>query len=121
MRVVALMCVLALAGCAGTARIEGFAATGPGGFLYSAHTNTVMTANDDGSAERIRRDWLADAVKAHDMCGNGYVVDSRRFEPEVNGPLGNGGNIVYTGRCLALPPPVIEQRPDSTLDRIVRG
>ena len=100
MRVVVLLCVLALAGCAGTARIEGFAQTGPTGFMYSAHTNTVMTENDDGVAERIRRDWLADAVKAHDMCANGYVVDTRRLEPEINGPFGNGGNIVYTGRCL---------------------
>lgn len=100
MRVVALLCVVALAGCVGTARKEGFAATGPAAFLYSAHTNTVMTANDDGVAERIRRDWLADAVKTNNMCGNGYVVDSRHFVPEINGPFGNGGDIVYAGRCL---------------------
>ncbi|MGH7092374.1 MAG: hypothetical protein ACREFB_02410 [Stellaceae bacterium] len=100
MRALALFCVLALTGCVGTARHEGFAATGPTSFLYSAHTNTVMTPNDDGVAERIRRDWLADALKAHSMCANGYVVDSRRFVPEVNGPFGNGGNIVYAGRCI---------------------
>ncbi|HEX3883933.1 MAG TPA: hypothetical protein VHW66_14840 [Stellaceae bacterium] len=100
MRVVALLCVVALAGCVGTARTEGFATTGPAAFLYSAHTNTVMTANDDGVAERIRRDWIADAVKTNNMCANGYVVDSRRFVPEIDGPFGNGGDIVYAGRCL---------------------
>lgn len=99
MRALALLCVLALAGCVGTARHEGFTATSPTSFLYSAHTNTVMTENDDGVAERIRRDWLAEALKRHDMCPGGYVVDARRFVPEVNGPFGNGGNIVYTGRC----------------------
>jgi len=99
MRVFALLCIAALTGCIGTARQEGFAATGPAAFLYSARTNTVMTPNDDGSAERIRRDWLADALKSHDMCDNGYVVDSRRYVPVVNGVFGNGGDIVYAGRC----------------------
>jgi len=100
MRVVALLCVAALAGCVGTARKEGFATTSPTSFLYSAHTNTVMTANDDGVAERIRRDWIADAVKTNSLCANGYVVDSRHFVPEADGPFGNGGDIVYAGHCL---------------------
>src|SRR5205823_4730072 len=57
MRVLALLCLVALAGCdIGQAREEGFAVSGPGAFLYSAHTNTVMTGNDDGVAERLRRD-----------------------------------------------------------------
>ncbi|HEX5319569.1 MAG TPA: hypothetical protein VFW46_10440 [Stellaceae bacterium] len=98
MRLLALICVAALAGCVGTAREEGFTATGPNAFLYSARTNTVMTANDDGAAERIRRDWLADALKAHSMCGGGYVVDSRRYVP-VASPFTNGGDILYAGRC----------------------
>ena len=80
MRVVALLCLVLLAGCdIHQAREEGFAVNGPGAFLYSAHTNTVMTANDDGTAERLRRDWIADAVKAHAMCADGYVIDTRRF------------------------------------------
>ena len=89
-------------------------ATGPAAFLYSAHTNTVMTANDDGTAERMRRDWIADALKVHAMCAKGYVVDTRRFVADAAGPFGNGGDILYAGRCLSdiapLPPAVVEER-----------
>lgn len=95
----AVFCVVSLAGC-GTARVEGFTATSPTAFLYSARTNTVMAENDDGVAERVRREWLADAVQAHGMCATGYVVDTRRYVPEVEGRFGNGGNILYGGRCL---------------------
>jgi hypothetical protein len=100
MRVLALFCLVALAGCVDTDRVEGFAATGPGSFLYSAATSTVLTENDDGEAERIRRDRLADALRAHSMCPNGYAVDSRRYVPAADGPFGNGGDILYRGRCL---------------------
>jgi hypothetical protein len=100
MRVLAVVCLLSLAGCIGSARIEGFTASGPASFLYSAQTNTVMTENDDGTAERLRRDWIADALKAHAMCPVGYVVDTRRFVPDAEGPFGNGGEILYSGRCL---------------------
>ena len=93
MRMLALVCLLALAGCVGSARVEGFGATGPASFQYSAHTNTVMTANDDGTAERLRRDWIADALKVHAMCPDGYVVDTRHFAPDAEGPFGNGGEI----------------------------
>jgi len=75
-------------------------------FLYSAHTNTVMTPNDDGVAERLRRDWIADAVRYHAMCPNGYVIDTRRFMPDSPDPLGSGGDVLYTGRCLEELPPV---------------
>ncbi len=105
MRVFFLCCLLSLAGCVGSARIEGFGATGPASFLYSARTNTVMTANDDGTAERLRRDWIAYALQAHTMCPDGYVVDTRRYVPNVDGPFGNGGEILYAGRCLAEKPP----------------
>ena len=107
MRVLALVCLALLVGCdLEPARQEGFAVSGPGTFLYSAHTNTVMTANDDGTAERLRRDWIADAVKAHAMCTDGYVIDTRRFVPDAIGPFGNGGDILYAGHCLRnLPPP----------------
>ena len=106
MRAIFLLCLLSLAGCVESARIEGFSATGPVSFLYSAETNTVITANDDGVAERLRRDWIADAVQAHGMCPLGYVVDTRRFVPAAVGPFANGGNILYAGRCLTEPPPV---------------
>src|SRR5260370_15157810 len=107
MRVLALCCILSLIGCTGSVHQEGFSATGPAAFLYSAHTNTVMTANDDGTAERLRRDWIADAVQAHGMCADGYVIDTRRFVPDAVGPFGNGGHILYAGRCLqhTAPPP----------------
>jgi len=58
-----------------------------------------MTENDDGAAERIRRDWLVDALKAHNMCGDGYIVDTRRIVRDPS-PFSNGGDIVYAGRCL---------------------
>lgn len=108
----AAICLASLAGCVGTARIEGFTQTGPATFLYSAETNTVMTENDDGAAERLRRRWLADALQAHGMCDDGYVVDTRSFVSNVSGPFGNGGSILYKGRCLGnlptpLPVPVV--------------
>ena len=118
MRPLALLCLFSLVGCVGSARVEGFGATGPTSFLYSAHTNTVMTANDDGTAERLRRGWIADAVKAHAMCADGYVVDTRRFVPDAEGPFGNGGEILYAGRCLQEPPPPPPLQP---LPRGVRG
>jgi hypothetical protein len=108
LRVLALLCLLVLIGCRGTTRYEGFAATGPAAFLYSAHTNTVMTENDDGEAERLRRDWIVDALKFHAMCPDGYVIDTRRFVPDAVGPFGNGGDILYAGHCLTeLPPPPV--------------
>ena len=114
MRALALLCVLSLTACLGTVHHEGFASTGPFSFLYSAHTSTVMTENDDGAAERLRRDWIANALKAHAMCPSGYVIDTRRFVPDAIGPFGNGGDIVYAGRCLGEtpppPPPVVEEK-----------
>lgn len=91
-----LHCLVLLAGCAEQARVEGFTATGPRAFLYEAKTNTVMTPNDDGDAERIRRYWIADAVMVNALCMQGYVIETRRF---VADPVGNGGAIRYSGRC----------------------
>ena len=108
---------LSLTGCVGTDRHEGFTATGPGSFLYSARTSTMMTENDDGEAERIRQGWLVAALKAHAMCPDGYVVDTRRFVPDpgtANGPqFGNGGEIVYSGRCIVpgIPPAPVPPPP----------
>jgi hypothetical protein len=68
-----------------------------------------LTENDDGVAEQLRREWLADAVLAHGMCSDGYVVDTRRFRPNAIGPFGNGGDILYSGRCLTpAGPPALQ-------------
>lgn len=114
MRALALLCLLLLGGCVGSARVESFSATGPDAFLYSARTNTVMPANDDGVAERLRRDWIADALQAHAMCSDGYVIDTRRLVQVAAGPFANGGDIVYAGRCLRPPPPPV-------IERTIRG
>ncbi len=100
MRAFALLCLLSLAGCVGSDRIEGFSPSGPNSFRYTAHTSAVMVENDDSEAERLRRDWIADAVQAHGMCGTGYIIDTRHFVPDAVGPFANGGNILYVGRCL---------------------
>lgn len=123
MRALVLLCLIPLAGCIGSDRHEGFAATGPASFLYSAHTSMTMTENDDGEAERIRQGWLVAALKEHAMCADGYVIDTRRLvpgPPTAAGPqFSNGGDILYTGRCIAPgalplspapPPPVTPVR-----------
>jgi hypothetical protein len=126
MRVLALLCLFPLAACVGTDRHEGFTATGPNSFLYSARTSTVMTENDDGAAEQIRRDWLAAALRSHDMCPAGFVVDTRRFvagPPTDSGPMfRDDGDILYAGRCLiagAPPPPPVVAPPPAAMP--VRG
>jgi hypothetical protein len=103
MRALVLAGLVVLAGCIidnDPVRVENFTADTPSTFTYDAWTNTVMTANDDGAAEQIRRGWLAEALAANGMCAAGYVVETRRFEQPWEGPFGNGGDIVYTGRCL---------------------
>ncbi|MGD9617086.1 MAG: hypothetical protein AB7H90_18825 [Alphaproteobacteria bacterium] len=97
MRALLLVCLVSLAGCAQEPRVEAFTATGPRSFLYAAQTNTVMPPNDDGTAERIRRYWIADAVMVNALCLQGYAIETRRFVPD---PVGNGGAILYSGRCL---------------------
>ncbi|MGH7098008.1 MAG: hypothetical protein ACREE4_10170 [Stellaceae bacterium] len=103
MRVLLLACLVCLAGCAGLserARVDSMAPLPDGGFVYSVHTNTIMPPNDDGAAERIRREWLAQTLGFNHMCPNGYLVDSRGYVVDAVGPFGNGGDIVYRGRCL---------------------
>src|ERR1700691_829106 len=103
MRALALLCLLPLAACVGSDRHEVFTATSPNSFLYSARTSSTMTENDDGEAERLRRGWLAEALKSHAMCAGGYVVYSRRFVPgpatDAGPQFANGGDILYSGRC----------------------
>lgn len=112
MRALALLCLISLAGCVGSDRYEGFTATSPYSFLYSARTSTMMTENDDGAAERIRQGWLVAALKTNGMCADGFVVDTRRYVPgppsEAGPQFANGGDIVYSGRCLiaGAPAPV---------------
>jgi hypothetical protein len=103
MRVLILASMIILAGCIidnDRVRVDSFTADTPQTFTYSAQTNTVMTENDDGAAEQIRRDWLAEALAANGMCGAGYVIETRRFVQPWEGLFGNGGDIVYSGRCL---------------------
>ncbi len=103
MRALVLGSLVTLAGCIidnDQVRVDSFASETPGTFTYSAQTNTVMTENDDGAAEQIRHDWLAEALTDHEMCGAGYVIETRRFVQPWEGTFGNGGDIVYTGHCL---------------------
>lgn len=103
MRMLVLTCLVLLVGCAGftdRTRVDRLTPGAHGKFTYSAGTNTVMTANDDGAAERIRREWLAESLAAHKMCGKGYVIDSRRLAVHAAGQFGNGGDIRYAGHCL---------------------
>ena len=81
-------------------RVVSFAADPAGTFVFTAQTNTVMTPNDDGEAEQIRRGWLAEEFGAHGMCGTGYVVEIRRLVEPTDAPSGNAHDVVYSGRCL---------------------
>jgi hypothetical protein len=103
MRAPVLACLLLLSGCIidnDPVRVESFVADPAGAFVFTAQTNTVMTANDDGEAEQIRRDWLAQELAAHGMCSAGYFVETRRLIEPPDAPLGNAHDIVYSGRCL---------------------
>ena len=106
----ASLSLAALSGCIDRVRVQSFTARPDRSFTYSAHTDTVMTPNDDGTAQQIRREWLAETLEAAGMCNGGYVVDRRRrvippqqpaFSVPPPGPdFGNGGEIVYDGRSL---------------------
>lgn len=111
-RLVSSLALATLSGCIDNdrVRVQSFI-PGPGGsFAFSAHTNTVMTENDDGAAEAIRRDWLAQTLEAQNLCRGGYIVYQRYLvvppqraafsEPPTEPDFGNGGDVVYSGRCL---------------------
>jgi hypothetical protein len=128
MRVPALACLVSfvslasLGGCIDNdqVRVQSFSAGANGSFTYSAGTNTVMTPNSDGAAERIRRVWLAQTLGTQGMCRGGYVVYQRSLvippqstalagtpgsvvpavAPTAPAYFGNGGDVVYTGSCL---------------------
>jgi hypothetical protein len=103
MRMAALLSIALLAGCApwvDPVRVDHFSAGPNGSFIYGAWTNTAMTENDDGEAERIRREWLAEALADHNMCPKGYVLDARELVQPDPKTFQNGGDVVYKGRCL---------------------
>ena len=103
MRALVLACLTALAGCIidnDPVRVENFTADTPATFTYDAWTNTVMTANDDGEAEQIRRDWLAGELTAYGLCNSGYVIETRQLVEPPNAPFTNAHDVVYSGRCL---------------------
>ena len=81
-------------------RVVSFEADPTGTFVFTAQTNTVMTENDDGEAEQIRRDWLADELNARGMCAAGYFVEIRRLVEPPDAPSSNAHDVVYSGRCL---------------------
>jgi len=102
-RVLALVCLVLLCGCIidnDPVRVVSFAADPAGTFVFTAQTNTVMTENEDGEAEQIRRDWLADELNARGMCAAGYFVEIRRLVEPPDGPSSNAHDVVYSGRCL---------------------
>ena len=100
MRALTIVCLVLLVGCNDHLRVDSFAGNPDGTFIYGARTNTVMTENDDGEAEQIRRDWLAEEVTGHEMCPAGYVVEIRRLLPAPEPPPSNAHDVLYTGRCL---------------------
>jgi hypothetical protein len=89
-----------LLGCADDLRLVNLVPGTGENFTFSTGTNTVMTENDDGVAERIRREWLAQSLSAAGMCRAGYVIDSRWFLQPEGGLFANGGDILCAGRCL---------------------
>ena len=100
MRMLAFASLVLLGACNDHVRVVSFAADPAGTFVLTAQTNTVMTENDDGEAEQIRRDWLADELKDRGMCAAGYFVETRRLVEPPDAPSSNAHDVVYTGRCL---------------------
>lgn len=103
MRILAFACLVLLGGCIidnDPVRVVNFSADEAGTFVFTTQTNTVMTPNDDGEAERIRLNWLADELGAHGMCGAGFVVEIRRLVEPPDEPSGNAHDVVYSGRCI---------------------
>src|SRR5215813_12706574 len=101
-----LACLVVLAGCIidnHPVRVENFTADTPVTFTYDTWTNTMMTVNDDGAAEQIRRDWLAEVLTAHGMCAAGYAVETGRL-------------LTSSGRV-----PALEQRSRSAMNRVAGG
>ena len=109
--------MIALSGCNDPVRVQSFVPGPSSTFTYSVRTNTVMTPNEDGAAEEIRRAWLAETLGAAGMCNGGYVIYRRDLvippqrpalgpmppnpsNPDPDLAFGNSGDVVYTGSCL---------------------
>ena len=99
-RMLAFAGLVLLGGCNDQLKVVSFEADPAGTFVFTAQTNTVMTENDDGEAEQIRRDWLADELNARGMCAAGYFVEIRRLVEPPDAPSSNAHDVVYSGRCL---------------------
>jgi hypothetical protein len=99
-RMLAFAGLVFLGGCNDQLKVVNFEADPAGTFVFTAQTNTVMTENDDGEAEQIRRDWLADELNARGMCAAGYFIEIRRLVEPPDAPSTNAHDVVYTGRCL---------------------
>src|SRR6516162_7934690 len=103
MRAPVLPCLLLLGGCIidnDHVRVESFTYDPAGTFVFTAQTNTVMTANDDGEAEQIRRGWLGEDLIVHNVCTAGYVIETRQLAEPSDAPSSNAHDVVYSGRCL---------------------
>ena len=99
MRALVFAWLVLLAGCNidnDPVRVDSFAADAPATFTYDAWANSVMTANDDGGVEQIRRDWLAEALTnvRSRLCRRDTAVRAA-----MAGAVRQCGDIVYTGRC----------------------
>jgi hypothetical protein len=103
MRAPVLAYLVLLGGCIidnDRVRVASLVVDPAGTFVFTAQTNTVMTPNDDGEAEQIRRDWLAEELTARGMCDVGYVVETRQLVEPPDSPPTNAHDVVYSGRCL---------------------
>jgi hypothetical protein len=92
--------LILLGACNDHVRVVSFEADPAGAFVFTAQTNTVMTENDDGEAEQIRRDWLANELNDRGMCAAGYFIETRRLLEPTDARSSNAHDVVYTGRCL---------------------
>src|SRR5260370_110425 len=106
-----------LGGCNDQLRVVNLAADPAGTFVFTAQTNTVMTENDDGEAQPLRRDWLADGVGAEqEEIGTGALVivgAAGRDHDDVAG--------VQLYRCAVLAAEPHPNRPNRDAEHLVRG
>ena len=76
--------------------------------------------SDSATGFQIQTSTAVDLFNAN--TADGYVIDTRRFVPDAIGPFGNGGDILYAGRCLSnisppLPRVVEEKREEEIFEK----
>lgn len=76
----AFVCILAV-GCASLnkstmTRFEPFTEGGKSKFRFSSERNDSVYP-DDSEGESVRIGWLNEYIFDNNLCGNGYVIDSR--------------------------------------------